>query len=65
MAKPMDDEEDALSMVMGSAPSEEDGEGVESAEEEAAEPQEKADPGRVLDEIQGKLEELRGLVASV
>lgn len=66
MAKPMmgDDEEDALSLVMG-APSEEDGEGLEPAEEEAAEKPEKGDPSRILDEVQAKLDELRGLVASV
>lgn len=68
MAKPMmgDDEDDALSMVMGGAPeSEEDGEGIEPAEEEAAEKPEKGDSERILDEVQAKLEELRGLVASV
>lgn len=66
--KPMlgDDEEDALSMVMGGAPSEEDEESpaIEASEESAEEP-EKSDSGRILDEVQAKLEELRGLVASV
>lgn len=65
MAKPnpMQDEEDALSMVMG-APEEEEAseELVETTEEPAEEP---SAASAVLDEIAAKLEQLRGLVASV
>lgn len=69
MAKPMlgDDEEDALSMVMGGAPEPDGDEGaeMEAPAEGGEEETEQSDSGRILDEVQAKLEELRGLVASV
>jgi hypothetical protein len=65
MAKPMldDDEDDALSMVMGDPAA--DGETAETSLEDPTEKPAKADSGRILDEVMAKLEELRGLVASV
>jgi hypothetical protein len=66
MAKPMpmEDEEDALSMVMGAMPTEDEEAGeelAEAAEEPAEEP---SAAGALLDEITSKIEQLRGLVAS-
>jgi hypothetical protein len=67
MAKPMpmEDEEDALSMVMGAMPTEDEEaseELVETTEEPAEEP---SAAGAILDDINAKIEQLRGLVASV
>ncbi len=67
MAKPnpLQDEEDALSMVM-SVPSEDDAgeELVEATEEEPAE-EKPSEASALLDDITAKIEQLRGLVASV
>lgn len=72
MAKPSflggDDEEDALSLVMGEG-EELEGEEPEGAPlegaEEVVEAEPKSDPNQVLDEVMAKLEELRGLVTSL
>lgn len=67
MAKPMpmDDEEDALSMVMGAASDGEEGEEVSEELAETPEAESEGGADQLLNEISAKLEQLRGLVSSV